>query len=709
VIRLPRILPAAIVLAASALTLLLPIPALPAVAADVTLPAVRIVIDSLSPEVAGEGGVLRVHGRLVSTAGADLTDVSIQVRRSTLPLTDRSDVATTLTAGLDPAGGEPAALAYYGTRKAVTASLAPAAQQEFSIKVPLADLGLPTPGTYVIAIEALGVEAGIDTAPVRKGIERTFLPWYPTADSIAPIDLVWLWPLADWPARTASGLLLNDRTPMELSPGGRLDRLLTIGERFRGMVSWIADPALLQGAADMSKGYQVMRDGVASVGDRQEQAKRWLERLTDATRGAGIRALPYADVDATAVTRAKMSNDVVRAVTQGPAIASAAIGSPVPGNLYWAPFGRVDRATANVLASAGVTDLIMSSDALPPTDQSQPTEGLATAALPTSVGTMRAVLADPGLSDILAMPQRTAADVIAARQQFLAETALIAEAIPADQSSRTIIVAPHDVRWNPSASLVAPLLRATRSAPWLSPQTLAQLLAAPAVATSRQRGGYGEKAREAELSQEYMATVHRTTVKLESFTAIIDDPTGVSEPFSAALLRAESAAWRTSLATGGELVTTTASELSDQMGRVHVLSEGTITFSGDSGRVPVTITNDLDRSVTVGLTLTGMPSVRLESEPLDSIRIEAGKMASVDIVARVVGGDPLTVGVQLLTPDGATYGNAARITVTSTAYSRAAAYVVALAFLAILVFVLVGVVRRIRTAQVNRSQTDLRR
>ncbi len=44
-----------------------------------------------------------------------------------------------------------------------------------------------------------------------------------------------------------------------------------------------------------------------------------------------------------------------------------------------------------------------------------------------------------------------------------------------------------------------------------------------------------------------------------------------------------------------------------------------------------------------------------------------------------------------------------RITVTSTAYSRAAAWVVALAFLAILIFVIVGITRRIRTAQGSRS------
>mgnify|MGYP000552974597 CR=1 FL=1 len=47
-------------------------------------------------------------------------------------------------------------------------------------------------------------------------------------------------------------------------------------------------------------------------------------------------------------------------------------------------------------------------DALPATDTAQPTEGMATAALPTSVGTIRAVLTDPGLTRTLSLPQRSA-------------------------------------------------------------------------------------------------------------------------------------------------------------------------------------------------------------------------------------------------------------------------------------------------------------
>ncbi|MHB1065904.1 MAG: DUF6049 family protein [Candidatus Nanopelagicales bacterium] len=676
-------------------------------AEESTAPSVIVAIDSLTPLVPAAAGTLTISGQVISTARAELTDVAVILRRSPEPLQARKEVAAVAESPLAPEGGDPDSVLLPQTRVVVAPVLPLGGRAGFRISLPLADLGLATDGTYVLSVEATGRDAGTDPAPVRKGIVRTFLPWYPDPAAVAPVALVWLWPLADWPARDAAGVLLDERTPDALAEGGRLDRLASVGGRFGTTVSWIVDPALLQTADDMTRGYQVVVDGEITVGDKEQAAARWLGLVRTATQDPGLRSLPYADIDASSVVRAGMTNDVVRAVTTGPGIAAAALGSTAPGGLYWAPFGRLDRGAANVLASAGVTAMVLSADAMPVTDGAGSGLGEATAALPTSFGAVRAVLADRGLSDILSLPQRSATEVIQARQRFLAETALIASAIPSDQGARTVVVAPASVRWDPAAALVSPLLRATRTAPWLASATLAQVLDRPASSTSRQRGGYGPKARDAELPAAYMASVARASAMLASFTSIIDDPTGISEPFSAALLRAESAGWRTGLQAGRELVESIADDLRASMGRVRVLSEGTITFSGDSGRVPVTIANDLDRSVTVGLALVGRPSLRLMSEPLAGITIEAGKMASVDIPARVVGGDPLPVEVQLLDADQAAYGRPAQITLASTAYARAAAWVVALAFVAILVFVAVGVTRRIRKAQASRPRPDL--
>lgn len=683
---------------AAPLVVLLTVPAPAAVAADRTTNPVTIVLDSLTPLVPTADGTLRIQGRVINTSEDPLSSVSVQLRRAAAPLTDRADVAAISDLELEPSGGDPDSVAVPTSRVLVADELRPGARRQFELAVPFATLGLGDAGVYVVGLEALGLESGVDEFEERKGEVRTFVPWFPDPQSVTPVSLVWLWPLADWPDRSASGVLLSERTPEELSSGGRLDRLLTIGERTGGTVSWIIDPALVQTASDMKDGYEVARGDGTALGGADRQAAEWLNRVTAVIKSGGGRSLPYADNDASAATRAGMSNDVVRAVTQGPGVAAAALGTPVPGSLYWAPFGRLDAPTADVLASAGVTTLVLSATAMPPLDPAAAPVGQSVASLPTSTGAIRTVLADPGLTAVLGLPQGDADEVILARQRFLAETGIAASAPTVDDAPRTLVVAPASVRWDATASLVSPLLKATRSAPWLDPMSLERLIEGPRASVNRERAGYGAKAREAELSPSYMAQVAAVTDQLNSFTSIIDDPTGVAEPYSAALLRAQSSAWRSEPREGERLLASIAGELDDEMGQVRVLSEGTITFSGDRGRVPITITNDLDRDVTVGVTLIGEPALRMQAEPLTDIPVEAGRMASVDIEARVVGGDPLTVRVQLLGPDGSSYGEGSEIQVTSTAYSRTAAWVVALAFGAIVVFVIFGVTRRIRAA-----------
>lgn len=665
-------------------------------AADGSVGPVRIVLDSLAPAIPGEKATLRIRGRIINTSPATVQDLSLVLRRSSYPLKDRADIDEVVEGGLTFDSGEPTDVPLPGTRVVVAGELAPGELRRFSMRVAVRSIGFTESGVYPIAVEALGRELRVDEFDTRKGIVRTFVPWFPADAEVEPISLAWLWPLAGWPAQSASGVMLDDQTPRELAPDGRLGQLLAIGSRHQATVSWIADPALLQEAKEIASGYQVLRNGTISVGGGEDDAAAWLDLLGQSTRLTGLRTLPYADVDAAAITRGGMPNDVVRAVTRGSRIASQVLGDPTVGDVYWAPFGRLDRSTVDVLASSGVSAVILSADAMPSTNDRVPTEGQPTAALPTDVGTIRAVLTDPALTEVLELPQSTAGEVIAARQRFLAETALVAQTL--DSADRTLVAAPSSVRWRGKASLLAPLLRATRSAPWLTPVSLGELLEEPAPSTSRRRGGYGEKAKEAELGRQYVAAIARTTEQLGVFTSVIDNPTGITEPYSEALLRAESSGWRTQPETGVTLLDSIRTQLNEQTDQVRVLSEGTITFSGDSGKVPVTIANDLDRSVTVGLALRGRPVLRLDSAPLEGIEIEAGKMASVEVDARVIGGDPLPVAVQLLSPEGEDYGTPATITVTSTAYARAASYVVVAAFVAILIFVVVGVIRRIRKA-----------
>lgn len=654
---------------------------------------IDVVIDAINPLLPGPGDELRISGRAVNLTGQPVNDVRVRLRVASTPLDARDEVATVVDTPVEPVGSEPAGIYYDSVSMRIDDALEPAEQAAFTLAVPLDRLRLNAPGAYPIAVEALGHQEGVDEFDERLGIQRTFLPWFPAGSDFDPVRIAWLWPLADWPARTASGALLDDRTPVALSDGGRLNNLVRIATVHPGLVTWIADPSLLQTAADIGDGYQVIRDGEPTIGDLGAAGPAWLHQLGNAVRDARtpLHLLPYADIDASASRRAGLATDVVRSITLSRRTAEGTVNAPLAADLAWMPAGRIDRQTANLFASAGLTTVVLADDALARAEDGQPLYPVAT--FGTAAGSVTAVLYDTAIAALLGTPQQRQADVVAVRQQILAHIAVLSTTT----DDPTIVIAPSSVRWSMNDRLASGLLRATARAAWIDSTTLDQLLH-PSV-SNRRRASYGDSARAAELPTGYLADVSTTQDKVLRFASILENPAPITEPFGQALLRTQSSAWRTDSTTATALLRDIRTELTDRMSAVHVLSTGTVTFSGDTGAVPITIANDLDQAVTIGVQLIGEPTTRLQSDPLENIVIEPGRRASLTLDARVIGGEPLRARVQILTPEGDPYGTAATIDLQSTAYARAASGVVLLAFGAIAIFVVVGITRRIRNAR----------
>lgn len=673
---------ALVALAGAALTLTaLPVPVQ---AADGG--ALDVVIDALEPVIPTADSTLRIQGRVSNASDRSVEDVSVRLRIGSRPLADQKAVDATLAAEVEPAGGSPDDVPLDATRVFLTGSIEPGGQRSFRLRIPIAQLRRGEAGVYALGVETRGRDGTGDER--RLGVERTLLTLMPAASP--RVGVVWLWPLVDRPGRDADGVFLDDTTPQALRPGGRLSTLVRTGAEHRGLVTWVADPQLLQSAADIADGYRVLDGNRVVVGDDPAAGARWLDDLRRATADDDVHVLPYADIDASASRRAELGTDVVRAVTSASPVGEAALGRRVEARLAWAPSGRYDKRTSDLLANAGVRTVVLSADALRVRDDAD----TAVAALGTAVGPVTAVRVDPTLADILTAPQRTPDQVVRARQRFLARTALVAQATGGDV---TLVAAPDDLRWAPSSSLLESLLSATRRASWLQPTTFDALLAAPRPDATRVR--YTEAERSEELSAAHLASVRRTQAGVEQLTGVLDTDPDAAAVFTAALLRAQSAAWRGDQAQARLLVKRINTELQQRIALVRVLSTGTVTFSGDAGNVPVTIANDSEATVTVGLALVGRPASRLIAQPLDDITVEPGRKVSVEVPARVLGGEALTVNVQLRTRDGLDYGAPAEIVLSSTAYARAAAWVMGAAFFGIAVFVVIGVTRRIRSAR----------
>jgi len=646
----------------------------------------RVVLTSVSPTIVSPSSRMIIKGRVANTnTDYDLTDLSVRLTISPAPLPSRAALDE-VSEGSNVYDG----FAISSTTTPVANRLKPGRQKDFSMRVRMRDIPIPGPGVYVLGIELIGIDPRLGFTVL--GIGRTLLPWVPDAPE-APLDLTWLWPLAAWPGTTPDGVLLGDSTPQAISSGGRLDQLLEAGETARKEVSWIIDPSLTETVSAMSSGYLVAEGDDLVPGTEEQAAGRWLREVQSIAERTSIWTLPYADIDADALQRGGLDRDVVRAVSIAGPVSRATIGSTGAGSLYWAPGGRIGESTLSLLASTGVSAVILRDDVLAPIlDPGLTPSGLVD--LDTQFGPMRAVLIDSGLRDALAMPDSTKADRLQARQRFLAETAFIS--LEAPDIERTIIAGPGNPRWRGDPRLLRELLVGVRLAPWVNLVPLDEALASPASSVSRSRATYGPTQRERELPPDYIDRIEQAQLSLGLLRQVVDNPVDITEPIAGALLRSGSAAWRSELATGFELLDIIQADLDADTAKVTVVSRGTVTFSGDTGRIPITVANDFDRSVTVGLRVVGAPTARLQADPLEPVEIEAGRRASLEIPVRIIGGEPLPVTVHLITAEGEDFGTTADMQLQTTAYSRAALWVSVGAAVLLFVLVILDAVRRSR-------------
>lgn len=657
--------------------------------ADEPTAPVRVTITGLAPVALGSGTTLSMTGTVANPGLTTITDVSVRLVIATTPIAVRRDLRKATEVE-----GAYGAIPLFATSTPVAAALPAGGKATYRISTDTRQLPLGQPGVYVIGVEAVGFGPSgfviLDSA-------RTLVPYVP--DPPAPVNVTWLWPLATAPGQAPDDVLLGDSIPREIAPGGRLDALLTAGESTPAL-SWVVDPQLLQVAGDMTDGYLVDKAGQVRAGTGADSAAEWLARARAILgepdpkdrRAPRVRPLwvtPYADPDADALTRAGLTTDLVRSTTAAPAVAERNLGRAPDGTLAWAAGGRLDQNSLDVLASAGVRTVVLRERAL----LDQANLGYTPSGyvdLEASGGRLRALVVDSGLLLALGLPQGNRATILAARQRFLAELAFVA--LEPTTQTRYLIAAPANLRWSANPRLLRGIIASLRGTPWTRLVPVSDVLALPPASIPRGLDPTANRGRE--LTTGYLNRVVGIRDSVEALRTVLTDPLSVTAPISSALLRAESSAWRTRIREGNRLLDATAASAAAATARVYVVPRDNVVFSGDRGSVPVTVANDFDQPVRVGITVSAEPAARLDAESLPPVEIEPGRRASLEVPVRVIGGDALTVSVQLTDPSGAAFGQAASLELRTTAYSRAALWVAVAAAVVLALLVVWDIVRR---------------
>ncbi|HWC35539.1 MAG TPA: DUF6049 family protein [Mycobacteriales bacterium] len=687
-------------------------------------PPLGITMTTLRPIAPQPGDTLVVRGTITNTTPEPVSGLSAQLRMGD-PVSARS----TFDAYADDPTGAVTSLpvALTPSQPLNLTTLAAGQHESFALHAVLdpATVGLPTSSWQVreLGISVIGQSsAGTDSV----GNLRTFLPWAPrTAIGPQPLKVAWVWPLVDRPHRDSATAWRDDDLAQELRSDGRLGGLLaaaanaeqqapppvTKHRRKHGTpavpvrpaavdvpVTWAVDPMLLDDVDAMRGDYQVTRAPKPIPGSGGAAARGWLTAVRAATTGAEVIALPYGDPDVTAAVRNGLSTLVGVAATAGRRVVQRLLPGATLLATGWPPGGVIDQRAVDALFSDDATSLVLADTALepvvPPNETPPPLASLVTAA-----GDIPTVLADSILSTAVSEGAENPADARLTLQRYLAETLMIEAEAPSNE--RSILIAPAR-RWDPSPILATDLLADTGKVPWLGSTTVGAMLAGePDTSLQRQPLTYPAEARRAELPGGYIREVAHQQHLLSQLTNVLPPGDAETKPYSTALLRALSSAWRDSGAARRVWLGAFTADLRSKYLGVHIVSapNSTVTLTGHGGKVPVTIANDLDAPASITVQLDASQRLALPHNGRVSVAIPANRQTTVDVhaTAKTSGVFPLTV--QLLTPSGQKYGTPVQLFVRSTVYGTITLVITGVATAALLVAVGIRLTRRALAAR----------
>ncbi|MFL6000993.1 MAG: DUF6049 family protein [Streptomyces sp.] len=651
--------------------------AAPAQAADDS-GSVSVAVDTLSPSAPTDGDTLTVSGTVTNNGKQAVTaaHVGLQVgpelntRSSIDTVTDDRDSLQGATGS--EVGGK------YVTK---FARLTPGVAEPFSISVPIDELNLGDAGVYQFAVSLSG-KTSAQPWDRTLGIQRTFLPWQ--SDEVdTKTKTTFLWPLISTVHMTAetgsnaqqTPVFLNDDLAEEISAGGRLDQMLSLGENLD--VTWVIDPDLLASVDAMTRSYRIQSEGdTTTAGTHQALAKQWLARLQKAVEDKEVVALPFADPDLASLahngTSVTGSLSHLDEATDVAATTVRTVLHVTPSTDFaWPVNGAVDPSIVKVATSAGADKVIARSDSL------QETAGLSytpSAARPIGGGTT-AVVADARLSTAFQGDLTRASSATLAVQRFLAQSLTLD--LQTDKQ-RSIVVAPQRTPTASQADAMAEAITALQGGNWSQTQKLTAAAAAkpdPEATTKvPSTSAYSSSLRKQELSKSAFQQIASTQNKLDNFKVILSDQSRVVTPFGRAVNREMSTSWRGRAIEASGFRNDVEAYLDELTSQVSLIDKSETKLSGRSATIPVTVQNNLVQGVEhLRLRLTSLSPNRLEiggsSYHEQPVEVSGGHSQTVKFTTTANANGKASVVAQLYTEDGQPYGDAVKFDVKVTEFT----------------------------------------
>jgi len=600
-------------------------------------------------------------------------------------------------------------------------------------------------GIYTVGVQVLATD--VDESRQLEARARTFLPLVDAtrAEPPARVDLGLVWPLRAPVLRRSDGVYLHgDDLRQSMATGGQLRRLTDLAVSADVPLSTVADPALLDAAQDFAEGRygppvrsagpgdegteeppDTDAAGPEAAGDDGETtgtdgavmptvtspaAREWMADVTSLVAGRSGWLTRYGEPDEATVATGppRLEAAVTRAtdataedlITGVPGIAAL----PVDGVVQQAALAAVAREEGHRLAIVSPQQL----------DGWRAAQGAALS-VATSDGVAPVLVADPDLSaggPATDDPQ----SALQMRQRLLAETLLLSLAAGArgDETTSAVFMPPSD--WNPGISWPAAGFFSGLRTPWLHPTPVRQLLRraadfggtvlepdeVPLPGTADRDEGADEGADDnADPTLDPLLALDLTTASAQlvrrsrTLVRLLRGDPDLARWYDGSAALGMSSYARDDGERRLGVTRHTVSDLGRQLDQVSIEGPPFVTLSSSRGRFGVTITNNLDRPVTVGVRVAA-GTRGLEFDAGDPVTVGPGERQTVTVDTKVGDNRVSAAQAYLVTRHGERFGEPLKFSLRTSVVGVVIWAVLAVAGLILVVAIIRRIVRRVR-------------
>jgi hypothetical protein len=655
-------------------TLLLPLVPFASPAAAQDDPDLDVRITGLSPSNLEDKSAITMTGTVTNNNDHAWTDAQAYLVIPATPFTTRKQVEDAIDTGN----------AYTGERvidlKSIdeVGDLAPGTTTRFEVRVPYGRLGVSgAEGVYPVGVQILGTDVDGSRATTAIARATTFLPLV-SDDSPQRVSAGVVWPFLMPDRRKPDGDYADPAALLKLvSNGGRLRNQLDVASDIRARASTvIIDPALLVGLDDVRRGRH-LPDGVSVNAAQRESATRFLNDLIGLARRDACWVLDFDRPDLLGITQSPSAGQLTEVVDRATATTLARFQLTGRG-VSWPTSTGVSAPLLSAVRGTGERPVLVTSDALPGwerrdgslvqyTARSGPMPLLVNDALDTGV---------PGQITTVTL-----------RQRMLSEAALASLQSGVDPKSLADAVAIIDPNWDPGVSADHPLDEVFDAA-YVDGVSLEDLMSERLA----QYDGTVPRTAEAKpigAQQIESATDAATTSNL--IGRITPDSTDVEAGHARDIAQVLGVRWR-GLRTEGLAAARAAERRADRdLARITIEGPDAVTLSSSEGSFPVTISNNTDHPVRLGVEIdSSNPSLSVPDS--DSIDVGADERHTLTVAVDMNQQSSATLTARMITSDGEVFGDPAVFNVRSSRVGAA----LWVAIGAAVVFVVLALARRFR-------------